>query len=52
MLKDELQMRRISIKVEIASFRGNRLVEETILLKKIQKNNMREQEYMYQWPEI
>jgi len=40
-------MRRISIKVEIASFRGNQLVEETILLKKIQKNNMREQEYMY-----
>jgi len=31
------------MKAKIAIFRGNQLVEETILLKEIQKNNMRKQ---------
>ena len=29
---------------EIAIFKGNQIVEETILLEEIQKNNIREQE--------
>ena len=44
MLKDELQTRRVSIEVEIAMFRRNQLVKETILLEEIQKNNIKEQE--------
>jgi len=31
------------MEVEIAMFRGNQVVEETTLLNKIQKNNIREQ---------
>jgi len=31
------------MKAKIAIFRGNQLVEETILLKEIQKSNMRKQ---------
>jgi len=30
--------------VEIEMFRGNQMVEETILLEEIRKNNIREQE--------
>ena len=44
MLKDKLQTRRVSIEVEIAMFRRNQLVKETILLEEIQKNNIKEQE--------
>ena len=43
MLKDELWTRRVKTEAEIAIFRGNQLVEETILLDEIQKNNIREQ---------
>ena len=41
MLKDELWKRRMSTE---AMFRGNQIIEEIILLEKIQKNNTREQE--------
>ena len=44
MLKDELWIRRVNTKMKIVIFRGNQLVEETILLKEIQENNTREQE--------
>ena len=44
MLKDKLWIRRISIEAKIAMFRENQIVEETILLEEIQKNNMKEQE--------
>ena len=44
MLKDELWTRRVNTKMKIVIFRGNQLVEETILLKEIQENNTREQE--------
>ena len=44
MLKDKLWIRRISTEAKIAMFRENQIVEETILLEEIQKNNMKEQE--------
>ena len=44
MLKDELWTRRISIEAEVAIFRGNQVVEETTLLDKIRRNQIREQE--------
>ena len=44
MLKDELCIRRVNIEAKIAIFRGNQLVEETTLLKEIQRNNIRKQE--------
>jgi len=44
MLKNKLWKKRITINVEIVMFRGNQIVEETILLKEIRKNNTREQE--------
>ena len=43
MLKDELWTRKINIEVEVIVFKGNQLVEETILLDEIWKNNTREQ---------
>jgi len=42
MLKNKLWKRRISTKAEITMFRENQMIKETILLKEIQKNNMRE----------
>ena len=39
MLKDELWKRKINIEAEVIVFRENQLVEETILLKGIWKNN-------------
>ena len=44
MLKVKLWIRMISIEAKIAMFRENQIVEETILLEEIQKNNMKEQE--------
>ena len=44
MLKDRLWIRRINTEAEIAMFRRNQIVEETILLEEIWKNNTREQE--------
>ena len=41
MLKNKLWKRRITIEVEIAMFRGAQMVEETILLEEIRKNNTR-----------
>jgi len=44
MLKDELWKRRLVTEAEIVMFRRNQIVEETILLEEIQRNNIREQE--------
>ena len=44
MLKDKIWIRKVNTEVEIVIFRKNQLVKETILLKEIQKNNIREQE--------
>ena len=44
MLKDELWKRRLVTEAEIVMFRRNQIVKETILLKEIQRNNIREQE--------
>ena len=44
MLKDELWKRRLATEAEIMMFRRNQIVEETILLEEIQRNNIREQE--------
>ena len=41
-LKDELWTRRVSMKAKIAMFRGNQIVEETIVLEEIWKNSTRE----------
>ena len=43
-LKDELWKKRLVTEVEIAMFRENQMMKETILLEKIWKNNIREQE--------
>jgi len=43
-LKDELCTRRVNMEAKIAIFRRNQLVEETTLLKEIQRNNTRKQE--------
>lgn len=43
-LKDKLWKQRQVMVAEIAIFKGNQIVEETILLEEIQKNNIREQE--------
>ena len=43
MLKYELWTTRINIEAEVIVFRENQLVEETILLEGIWKNNTREQ---------
>ena len=40
--QNELWTRRISMKAKIAMFRGNQIVEETILLEEIWKNSTRE----------
>ena len=44
MLKDKIWIRKFNTEVEIVIFRKNQLVKETILLKEIQKNNIKEQE--------
>ena len=44
MLKDELWKRRLVTEAEIVMFRRNQIVKETILLEKIPRNNIREQE--------
>ena len=44
MLKDKIWIRKVNTEVEIVIFRKNQLVKETILLKEIQNNNIREQE--------
>ena len=44
MLKDELWKRRLVTEAEIVVFRRNQIVKETILLEKIPRNNIREQE--------
>ena len=44
MLKDKLWTWRFNIEAEIVIFRENQVVEETILLEEIQKNNTKEQE--------
>ena len=43
-LKNELWKQKQVMVAEIAIFKGNQTVEETILLEEIQKNNTREQE--------
>ena len=43
-LKDKLWTCKVNTEVKIAIFRRNQLVEETILLEEIQKNNTKEQE--------
>jgi len=44
MLKDKLWIRRVSTEAEVIVLRGNQVVEETILLDKIRRNQTREQE--------
>ena len=41
-LKDKLWARRITIEVEVVVIRKNQVVEETILLNKIKRNQTRE----------
>ena len=43
MLKNELWTRRVSIEAKVIVLRENQVVEETILLDKIRKNQTREQ---------
>ena len=44
MLKDELQMRRVTIEAEVVVIQENQVVKETTLLEKIRRNRIREQE--------
>ena len=43
-LKNELWTRRISIEARVVMIRKNQVVEETILLEEIKRNQIREQE--------
>ena len=46
MLKEKLWIRRIHIEAKVIILRENQVVEETTLLKVIQRNNTREQELL------